>query len=69
MRLGLSGHQQVADAAAEIDEGLRRAGLEREHFLVQAMVEGGVEMLVGVVGDAVFGPVWRVAPGASRPSF
>ncbi len=62
VRLGLSGRQQVSDAAAGIDEGLRRAGLERQRFLVQAMVEGGVEMLVGVVGDAVFGPV--VACGA-----
>jgi acetyl coenzyme A synthetase (ADP forming)-like protein len=62
VRLGLSGRQQVADAAAGIDEGLRRAGVSRERFLVQAMVEGGVEMLIGVVGDAVFGPV--VACGA-----
>ena len=62
VRLGLSGRQQVADAAAGIDEGLRRAGVSRESLLVQAMVEGGVEMLIGVVGDAVFGPV--VACGA-----
>ena len=62
VRLGLSGRQQVADAAAGIDEGLRRAGVSREGLLVQAMVEGGVEMLIGVVGDAVFGPV--VACGA-----
>lgn len=62
VRLGLSGRQQVADAAAGIDEGLRRAGVSRERLLVQAMVEGGVEMLIGVVGDAVFGPV--VACGA-----
>ncbi len=62
VRLGLSGRQQVSDAAAGIDDGLRRAGLEREAFLVQAMVENGVEMLVGVVGDDVFGPV--IACGA-----
>ena len=62
VRLGLSGRQQVADAAAGIDEGLRRAGVSRERLLVQAMVEDGVEMLIGVVGDAVFGPV--VACGA-----
>jgi acyl-CoA synthetase (NDP forming) len=62
VRLGLAGRQQVADAAAGIDEGLRRAGVSRERLLIQAMVEGGVEMLVGVVGDAVFGPV--VACGA-----
>jgi acyl-CoA synthetase (NDP forming) len=62
IRVGLSGRQQVMDAAAGIDEGLRRAGVRRERFLVQAMVEAGVEMLVGVVGDAVFGPV--IACGA-----
>jgi acetyl coenzyme A synthetase (ADP forming)-like protein len=62
IRIGLSGRQQVADAASGIDEGLRRAGVRRDRFLVQAMVEGGVEMLVGVVGDAVFGPV--IACGA-----
>ncbi len=62
IRVGLSGRQQVMDAAAGIDEGLRRAGVSRDRFLVQAMVEAGVEMLVGVVGDAVFGPV--VACGA-----
>ncbi len=62
IRVGLSGRQQVADAAAGIDESLCRAGVRRDQFLVQAMVEGGVEMLVGVVGDAVFGPV--IACGA-----
>jgi acetyl coenzyme A synthetase (ADP forming)-like protein len=62
IRVGLSGRQQVADAAAGIDEGLRRAGVQRDRFLVQSMVEGGVEMLLGVVGDAVFGPV--IACGA-----
>jgi acetate---CoA ligase (ADP-forming) len=62
IRVGLSGRQQVADAAAGIDEGLRQAEIRRDQFLVQAMVEGGVEMLVGVVGDAVFGPV--IACGA-----
>jgi len=62
VRLDLEGHQQVSDAAAGIDEALRRAGAQRQRFLVQAMVEGGVEMLVGVVGDSLFGPV--VACGA-----
>jgi acyl-CoA synthetase (NDP forming) len=62
IRVGLSGRQQVADAAAGIDESLCRAGVRRDQFLVQAMEEGGVEMLVGVVGDAVFGPV--IACGA-----
>jgi acetate---CoA ligase (ADP-forming) len=63
IRVGLSGRQQVTDAAAGIDEGLRRAGVSRDRFLVQAMVEAGVEMLVGVVGDAVFGPVLACGAG------
>jgi acyl-CoA synthetase (NDP forming) len=45
-----------------MDEHLRERGIERESFVVQRMVQTGVEMLVGVVGDAVFGPV--IACGA-----
>jgi acyl-CoA synthetase (NDP forming) len=45
-----------------MDESLARAGITREQFIVQEMVEGGVELLIGVVGDAMFGPV--VACGA-----
>lgn len=62
VRTGLRGAEQVARAAAEIDAALARAGVERESFLVQRMVEGGVELLVGVATDPVFGPV--VACGA-----
>ncbi len=60
--LDLRGGDEVAEAAARIDERLRRAGVAREQFLVQAMAEPGVEMLIGVVGDALFGPV--IACGA-----
>ncbi len=62
VRLGLSGAREVAAAAAEIDRGLAARGLEREAFEVQAMVEGGVELILGIVADPVFGPV--VACGA-----
>ena len=59
---GLSGGAAVSWEAARIDEALERDGAIRERFIVQRMVEGGVELLIGVVGDAVFGPV--VACGA-----
>jgi acetate---CoA ligase (ADP-forming) len=62
VRTGLEGGAAVSWAGVQMDEALERAGAEREAFIVQRMVEGGVEMIVGVVGDAFFGPV--VACGA-----
>jgi acetate---CoA ligase (ADP-forming) len=62
IRLGLESPVAARTAAAEIDRSLSQADIEREGFLVQAMVHQGVEMLIGVVGDPVFGPV--VACGA-----
>jgi acyl-CoA synthetase (NDP forming) len=62
VRAGLAGAVEVAASAAEMDEALALAGVERETFLVQQMVDGGVELLVGVATDPVFGPV--VACGA-----
>jgi acetyl coenzyme A synthetase (ADP forming)-like protein len=62
VRAGLSGAAEVAATAAAMDRALTAAGVERETFLVQQMVEGGVELLVGVATDPVFGPV--VACGA-----
>ena len=62
VKLGLSGERDIADAAAAMDVALADAGQRHEGFLVQRMIEPGVEMLVGVVADAVFGPV--IACGA-----
>ncbi|HXS48070.1 MAG TPA: GNAT family N-acetyltransferase [Solirubrobacterales bacterium] len=62
VRIGLSGTEQVEGAAMQMDEALAAKGLERASFLVQRMIEGGVELLVGVATDPVFGPV--VACGA-----
>jgi acyl-CoA synthetase (NDP forming)/GNAT superfamily N-acetyltransferase len=62
VRLELEGATQVAGAAREIDAALKEAGRSREGFVVQRMVAGGTEMLIGVVGDPLFGPV--VACGA-----
>jgi acyl-CoA synthetase (NDP forming) len=63
VRLHLSGEQAVQLAAREMEESVRKAtGQQPTGFLVQQMVPGGVEMLVGVVNDRLFGPT--VACGA-----
>jgi acetate---CoA ligase (ADP-forming) len=62
VRLGLSGATQVRAAAGEVAAAVAAAGHAVERFLVQRMVGQGVELLVGVVHDASFGPV--VACGA-----
>jgi acyl-CoA synthetase (NDP forming) len=63
VRLALSGPQEVETAAREMQEALEGAGHELEAFLVQRMVAGGVEMLVGVVHDPSFGPVLACGAG------
>ncbi len=62
VRLGLTGAGQVRAAATEMAAELTAQGHTVDRFLVQRMVAGGVELLVGVVHDASFGPV--VACGA-----
>ena len=62
VRLGLEGAEQVRAAAEQMAEAVAAAGHTVERYLVQRMVGGGVELLVGVVHDASFGPV--VACGA-----
>jgi acetyl coenzyme A synthetase (ADP forming)-like protein len=62
VEVGLSGAAEVEQAATRIDQTLADRGLERTSFLVQQMIEGGVELLVGIATDPVFGPV--VACGA-----
>jgi acyl-CoA synthetase (NDP forming) len=61
VRLGLSG-DNVEGAAAQMARTVGDAGHPVEGFIVQRMAPAGEEMLVGVVGDPVFGPV--VACGA-----
>jgi len=52
----------IEAAAREMMARIAQHGNARSGFQVQAMVTGGVEMLVGVVNDRLFGPV--VACGA-----
>jgi acetate---CoA ligase (ADP-forming) len=61
VRLGIDGAEAVRAMATEMAETVAARGFP-EGFLVQRMVPDGVELLVGVVHDASFGPV--VACGA-----
>ena len=63
VRVGLEGAAEVSWAAVEMDEALSAAGVERQSFIVQSMVEVGTELLVGVVSDPVFGPVLACGAG------
>lgn len=62
VRLGLATSAEVEVLAREMAATVERAGQRVERFLVQSMVPAGVEMLIGVVHDPLFGPV--VACGA-----
>ena len=68
VRVGLAGAAEVSQAAREVGGALSGAGIEPEAFIVQSMVDGGVELLVGVVADPVFGPVLACGAGGSRRS-
>jgi acetyl coenzyme A synthetase (ADP forming)-like protein len=65
VRLGLQGAGQVESAARQMREGIVAQKLAVEGFVVQEMVEGGVEMLVGVVHDPLFGPVVACSAGGT----
>jgi acetyl coenzyme A synthetase (ADP forming)-like protein len=66
VRLGLEGADAVRVAATDMAARVHRSsGAEVERFLVQRMVPQGVEMLVGVVHDASFGPVVAVGAGGT----
>ena len=54
IRLGLHDRMSVRTAACELTKAL---GMEIEGLLVQRMVTGGVEMMVGVLNDPTFGHV------------
>lgn len=49
--------EDVEQAAREMEERLRKLGNPPQGFLIQEMVKGGVELLLGVTQDPTFGPV------------
>ncbi|MBW3619521.1 MAG: GNAT family N-acetyltransferase [Actinobacteria bacterium] len=67
IRLGLGSPAEVAEAIEDITASLEQAGMA-EHagaFLVQEMVDGGVEMVVGVSSDPSFGPIVMTGMGGT----
>ncbi|HEX8968136.1 MAG TPA: GNAT family N-acetyltransferase [Chloroflexota bacterium] len=66
VRLHLRGQQAVGRAAEHMLISVREmVGQEPTGFLVQRMAPAGVEMLVGVVNDASFGPTIAVGAGGT----
>jgi acyl-CoA synthetase (NDP forming) len=68
VRLGLLSPEDAADATRDMTATLRahgRADLLEHGFVVQEMVADGVEMVVGVSHDPMFGPVVLVGLGGT----
>jgi acetate---CoA ligase (ADP-forming) len=65
VRLHLTGADQVRTAAGEMAAAVGAQGYTMDGFLVQRMVGEGVELLVGVVHDASFGPVIACGAGGT----
>jgi acetyl coenzyme A synthetase (ADP forming)-like protein len=67
IRLGLSSPEDVAAAIEDITRSLEAAGLGQhaDAFLVQEMVDSGVEMVVGVTSDPSFGPIVMTGMGGT----
>ena len=63
VRLGLPDAQAVAAAVREMEELARAKGLRLEGVLVEEMAPAGVELAIGGVIDARFGPVLRLGLG------
>ncbi len=63
--LDLEGAERVEREARAMAERVRAAGQPFEGFLVQRMVPPGVEMLVGVAQDRLFGPVVACSAGGT----
>jgi len=63
VRLGLRGHDETRAAARAMRTAVRRSGHALEGFLIQPMADPGVELLIGMATDPVFGPVVACAAG------
>lgn len=62
--LGIGDAAAVRTAYAELISNARAHGIETiDGVLVQQMVSGGVEFLLGMKRDAIFGPIVLVSPG------
>jgi len=57
VRLDLEGEKETKKAAEEMLSQLQAEGFKEIGYIIQEMVPSGVEMLVGVTHDPVFGPI------------
>jgi len=64
VKLGLPDAAEILTAAADIDANVGRAGYRSDGLIVQKMSTSGIEMIVGMVHDPIFGPVLACGPGA-----
>jgi acetate---CoA ligase (ADP-forming) len=67
LELGMSTPEETADAVERIRAALERAELS-EHagaYLIQEMVDDGIEMVVGVTHDPSFGPIVMAGMGGT----
>ncbi|MPY62751.1 acetate--CoA ligase family protein [Streptomyces spongiae] len=63
VKIGLTSASQVRDAYRELTDIARYEGISLDGVLVCQMVERGVEMVVGVTHDRLFGPTVTVGLG------
>ncbi|GAA2637811.1 acetate--CoA ligase family protein [Streptomyces axinellae] len=63
VRIGLTSASQVRDTYRELTDIARQEGIELDGVLVCQMVEPGVEMVVGITQDELFGPTVTVGLG------
>ncbi|MGV2921036.1 acetate--CoA ligase family protein [Streptomyces alfalfae] len=63
VKVGLTSASQIRDAYRELTDIARYEGAELDGVLVCQMVERGVEMVVGVTHDTLFGPTVTVGLG------
>ncbi|MFF3392299.1 acetate--CoA ligase family protein [Streptomyces sp. NPDC002669] len=63
VKVGLTSASQVRDAYRELTDIARFEDVELDGILVCQMIERGVEMMVGVTHDALFGPTVTVGLG------
>ena len=61
--LGLRSREAMVLAAQGMTERLAAAGQPPTGFVVQSMITGGVEMIVGLIQDPSFGPVLACGAG------
>ncbi|MFG2194521.1 acetate--CoA ligase family protein [Streptomyces sp. NPDC048639] len=63
VRIGLTSASQVRDSYRELTDIARQEGIKLDGVLVCQMIERGVEMVVGVTHDSLFGPTVTVGLG------